>query len=67
MVDTQKKEGEMTTFLCGKAESFLSKIPDARDVIANSERVDAGVTQLLSGLSRAALGVQETCWSSADP
>lgn len=51
----------MTTFLCGKAESFLSKIPDARGVIANSERVDAGVTQLLSGLSRAALGVQETC------
>lgn len=61
MANTEEKEGDRTTFLCGKAQRFLSKIPDARDVTARSMQMDAGVTQLPFRSSRPALRVWEGC------
>lgn len=57
MANTEEKEAERTTFLCGKAQHLLSKIPDARDITARSVQVDAGVTQLPFRSSRTALRV----------
>lgn len=55
------RKGEKTTFLCGKAQCFLSKIPDARGITASSMQVGAGATQLPFCLSRTVIRVQEAC------
>lgn len=61
MANTEEKKGDRTTFLCGKAQHFLSKIPDAKGVTAHLAQPDAGVTQLPIFLSRTALHLWEGC------
>lgn len=61
MANRKEKEGDRTTFLCGKAQHFLSKIPDARDVTAHSVQMDAGVSCL-----SARAGQRSVCGKAAD-